>query len=68
VADAGLRLHVTVEFVVEQVRLTAALKLFKEARVMVEGIEFPGFICPDVGETAMVKSGAAGVLAVAVLE
>lgn len=65
VAEVGLKLHPTVECDVEQVRLMAELKLFEEVSVMVEGVEFPGFTCPDVGEAAIVKSGAAGVSAVA---
>ena len=61
VTDAGAREQVTVAFtgVIEQVKATAALKLFTEVTVIVELVEFPIVVVTDAGEALIVKSGAA---------
>lgn len=68
VTGVGLKLHATVECVVEQVRLIAKLKLLRDVSVMVEVVGLPGSTVLDVGEAAIVKSGAAGVVASSVFE
>ena len=51
-----LKLHSTFALLVEQVKFTAALKLFTELTVTVDAKLFPTIVDPEVGDKLIVKS------------